>query len=250
MREACRVSSDVLALAGSLVKPGVTPDEIDATCHDYVCELGAYPSPLGYSGFPKSLCSSVNNVVCHGIPDDRPLEDGDIISIDVSCYVNGYHGDNCRTFLVGDVDPATRQLVEVTKHSVDEAIKLCGPGQPFNAIGACIHDIADEHGYSVVRNYTGHGVGSTFHTLPWVLHYRSASYGAMVPGCTFTIEPMLAMGGHKNHLLEDNWTVVTNDGSLSAQFEHTILITEDGAEVLTAYAEDDGDAAAADSAAE
>lgn len=235
MRRAGRLSAEVLDFAGSLVKPGVTTDEIDELVHEFIVTRDAYPSPLGYGNFPKSVCTSVNEVVCHGIPDSRPLEDGDIVSIDVSCFLDGHHGDNCRTFYCGNVSDEAKQLVEVTKEALDAAIAICGPGVPYHLIGEKIQSKADQFGYSVIRNYTGHGIGSTFHTLPYILHFASPPYSSMVAGTTFTIEPMISAGSHENHVLRDDWTVVSNDLSLCAQFEHTLLVTDDGVDVLTAY---------------
>lgn len=233
MRSSGRLAAQVLEYAGTLVKPGITTDEIDEAVHQMIIDNGAYPSPLGYGGFPKSVCTSVNECICHGIPDSRALEDGDIINIDVTVYLNGYHGDTSKTFFCGDVDAEARQLVEVTKECLYKAIAICAPGVEFKKIGKTIHDHADKYRFGVVRQFVGHGVGQVFHADPVILHYRNNDAGHMVFGQTFTIEPMLTMGSINPIMWDDDWTVVTADGSLSAQFEHTLLITEGGAEILT-----------------
>ncbi|CAI9110156.1 OLC1v1010135C1 [Oldenlandia corymbosa var. corymbosa] len=233
MRASGRLAAMVLQHAGSLVKPGITTDEIDQEVHRMIIDNGAYPSPLGYGGFPKSVCTSVNECICHGIPDSRELEDGDIVNIDVTVYLNGYHGDTSATFFVGDVSEEARKLVQVTKDCLDRAIAMCAPGVEYNKIGKTIHNLADEHGYGVVEQFVGHGVGRVFHCDPVILHCRNNGRGRMILNQTFTIEPMLTIGSIKPIMWDDNWTVVTADGSLSAQFEHTILITENGAEILT-----------------
>ncbi|KAE8655144.1 Methionine aminopeptidase 1D [Hibiscus syriacus] len=233
MRASGRLAAQVLNYAGTLVKPGVTTDEIDEAVHQMIIDNGAYPSPLGYGGFPKSVCTSVNECICHGIPDSRPLEDGDIINIDVTVYLNGYHGDTSATFFCGDVDEEARKLVKVTEECLDKAIAICAPGVEFKKIGKTIHDHADKFGYGVVRQFVGHGVGRVFHADPVVQHFRNNDGGLMVLNQTFTIEPMLTMGSINPVMWDDDWTVVTQDGSLSAQFEHSILITEDRAEILT-----------------
>ncbi|XP_076944023.1 methionine aminopeptidase 1D, chloroplastic/mitochondrial-like [Bidens hawaiensis] len=233
MRASGKLAAQVLQYAGTLVKPGVTTDAIDQEVHQMIIDNGAYPSPLGYGGFPKSVCTSVNECICHGIPDSRELEDGDIINIDVTVYLNGYHGDTSATFFCGDVSDEAKKLVEVTKESLYKAISICAPGVELNKIGKIIHAHADEHGYGVVEQFVGHGVGRLFHSDPVVLHYRNNERGRMMLNQTFTIEPMLTMGSIHPRMWDDNWTVVTEDGSLSAQFEHTILITENVAEILT-----------------
>ncbi|CAI0429939.1 unnamed protein product [Linum tenue] len=233
MRASGRLAAQVLQYAGTLVKPGVKTDEIDEAVHQMIIENGAYPSPLGYGGFPKSVCTSVNECICHGIPDSRELEDGDIINIDVTVYLNGYHGDTSATFFCGDVSDSARKLVQVTKECLDKAISICAPRVELKKIGKTIHDHADRHRYGVVRTFVGHGVGRVFHADPVVLHYRNREGGRMKLNQTFTIEPMLTMGSINPVMWDDDWTVVTEDGSLSAQFEHTILITEGGAEILT-----------------
>ncbi|CAL5187904.1 unnamed protein product [Lathyrus oleraceus] len=233
MRASGRLAAQVLQYAGSLVKPGITTDEIDEAVHQMIVDNGAYPSPLGYGGFPKSVCTSVNECICHGIPDSRSLEDGDIINIDVTVYLNGYHGDTSTTFFCGDVDDEAKKLVQVTKETLDKAISICGPGVEFKKIGKIIHDHADKYGYGVVEQFVGHGVGRVFHAEPVILHFRNNEDGRMMLNQTFTIEPMLTMGSINPVMWKDNWTVVTDDGSLSAQFEHTILITPGGAEIMT-----------------
>lgn len=233
MRASGKLAAQVLQYAGTLVKPGITTDEIDKAVHQMIIENGAYPSPLGYGGFPKSVCTSVNECICHGIPDSRPLEDGDIINIDVTVYLNGYHGDTSATFFIGEVNDEARNLVQVTKECLDKAISICGPGREYKQIGMTIHDYADKHHYGVVEQFVGHGVGRVFHADPVILHYRNNGRGRMVLNQTFTIEPMLTIGSIQPIMWDDNWTIVTKDGSLSAQFEHTILITENGAEILT-----------------
>ncbi|KAJ3700217.1 hypothetical protein LUZ61_003922 [Rhynchospora tenuis] len=233
MRASGRLAAQVLEHAGTLVKPGITTDEIDKAVHQMIIENGAYPSPLRYCGFPKSVCTSVNECICHGIPDSRPLEDGDIINIDVTVYLNGYHGDTSATFFCGDVDDEAKQLVEVTKECLNKAISICAPGVELNRIGKTIHNHADKYKFGVVRQFVGHGVGRVFHADPVILHFRNNERGRIVLGQTFTIEPMLTIGSINPVIWADDWTAVTEDGSLSAQFEHTILITENGAEILT-----------------
>ncbi|XP_014521194.1 methionine aminopeptidase 1D, chloroplastic/mitochondrial [Vigna radiata var. radiata] len=233
MRASGRLAAQVLQYAGTLVKPGITTDEIDEAVHQMIVDNGAYPSPLGYGSFPKSVCTSVNECICHGIPDSRPLEDGDIINIDVTVYLNGYHGDTSATFYCGSVDDEAKKLVQITKECLDKAISICAPGVEFKTIGKTIHDHADKYRYGVVREFVGHGVGRVFHADPVVLHFRNNESGRMVLNQTFTIEPMLTIGSINPVKWNDDWTIVTADGSLSAQFEHTILITPDGAEIMT-----------------
>ncbi|HEY7226054.1 MAG TPA: type I methionyl aminopeptidase [Micromonosporaceae bacterium] len=234
MRRAGRLAAQAVVLAGEHCKPGVTTDEIDAVVHEFLCDHGAYPSTLGYKGFPKSLCSSVNEVVCHGIPDARVLEDGDIVNIDITAYIHGVHGDTNATFLAGDVDEESRLLVERTREALDRAIKAVKPGRRINVIGRVIEAYAKRFGYGVVREFTGHGIGTSFHSGLVIPHYDDPRYGEeILPGMTFTIEPMLNLGSHTWVMWDDNWTVVTADGRRSAQFEHTLLVTHDGAEILT-----------------
>mmetsp|Transcript_14472 Transcript_14472/g.33689 ORF Transcript_14472/g.33689 Transcript_14472/m.33689 type:complete len:407 (-) Transcript_14472:3762-4982(-) len=264
MRHAAKLARRVLDLACSVAKPGITTDQVDAAVHEALLEAGAYPSPLNYVGFPKSLCSSINEVICHGIPDTRPLEFGDIVSFDVSCFVNGVHGDNCATIIVGDEQEkdeigtdwrgvpylgsevfegqpkeiearikSARQLVHATRESLYEAINRIGPGSCLTDVGAAVQDVADSYGYSTVEKYRGHGIGADFHRPPFVKHYRNYDKLELLPGMVFTIEPMLVEGAADCFEWSDKWTVATCDGSMAAQFEHTILIREDGVEILT-----------------
>ncbi|GJY34718.1 methionine aminopeptidase 1D, chloroplastic/mitochondrial isoform X1 [Tanacetum coccineum] len=228
MRASGKLAAQVLQYAGTLVKPGITTDEIDQEVHQMIIDNGAYPSPLGYGGFPKSVCTSVNECICHGIPDSRELEDGDIINIDVTVYLNGYHGDTSATYFCGNVDDKAKNLVQVTKESLDKAISVCAPGVEFNAIGKVINAHADRHRYGVVQTFVGHGLVINIEKF-----LGNNERGCMVLNQTFTIEPMLTMGSIHPIIWDDDWTVVTEDGSLSAQFEHTLLITENGAEILT-----------------
>ena len=235
MRVVCKIGRLVLDTAHKAVDVGVTTDELDRIVHETAIENDCYPSPLGYYKFPKSVCSSVNEVVCHGIPDKRPLENGDIVNLDVTVYHHGYHGDLNETYLVGKVDNKGKKLVEATYNSLMKAIDICKPGVKFSEIGNVIGEYIEKEGYGVVRNYMGHGICKLFHTLPNVPHYKkNKTFGIMKPGNIFTIEPMINEGTWKDTKWYDNWTVVTEDGKRSAQFEHTLLITEDGVEVLTA----------------
>jgi methionyl aminopeptidase len=237
MRVAGRIAAEALELVGRHVTPGVTTDELDAIGHDYLVSRGAYPSTLGYRGFPKSLCTSVNEVVCHGIPDSTQLRDGDIVNIDITAYIGGVHGDTDATFLVGDVADEDRLLVERTREALHRAIKAVRPGRPVSVIGRVIESYARRFGYGVVRDFTGHGIGTSFHSGLVIPHYDDEAHSTvMEPGMTFTIEPMLNLGTHEWEMWDDGWTVVTRDRRRSAQFEHTILVTDDGAEVLTVTA--------------
>jgi methionyl aminopeptidase len=238
MRRTCREAADVLALLGSRVAPGVTTEEIDAFCHDEAIRRGAYPSPLGYGGasnpYPKSLCTSVNEVICHGIPDDRPLRDGDIVNFDVTLYREGVHGDTNATFFVGSVDEQSQRLVRVTRECLARGIEAVKPGRPLNVIGRAIQSHAEANGYSVVRDFVGHGIGEQFHTDLQICHYFHPHLDDVIePGMTFTIEPMINVGTWRARMWSDGWTAVTADGKRTAQFEHTILVTDDGAEILT-----------------
>ncbi|MBX7096125.1 MAG: type I methionyl aminopeptidase [Myxococcaceae bacterium] len=234
MRRACAAAARVMRITGEAVKPGITTDALDAIAHDATCALGGYPSPLNYRGFPKSICTSVNEVICHGIPDSRPLQNGDIVNLDITVYLDGMHGDCNATFLVGEVDEESKQLVRVTRECLELGIAAVKPGRPLNDIGRAIEQHADKYGYGVVRSYCGHGIGSVFHTPLQVPHYYDARANEkMVEGMTFTIEPMINAGSHEDALWPDDWTAVTKDLRRSAQFEHTILVTKDGAEVLT-----------------
>jgi methionyl aminopeptidase len=236
MRVAGRIAAQAMEAAAAVIAPGVTTDEIDRVAHEFLLDHGAYPSTLGYKGFPKSLCTSVNEVVCHGIPDSRPLDDGDIVNLDITAYIGGVHGDTDATYLCGDVDEESRLLVERTREAMMRAIKAATPGREINVIGRVIESYARRFGYGVVRDFTGHGIGRTFHSGLVIPHYDAApSYDTVIePGMTFTIEPMLNLGGrHEWEMWEDGWTVVTKDRARSAQFEHTILITDHGNEILT-----------------
>ena len=234
MRAACRLAAQARDLVGSHVAPGVTTDELDRIGHEFLCDRGAYPSTLGYRGFPKSLCASVNEVVCHGIPGSLVVRDGDIVNIEITAYLDGVHGDTNATFLAGEVDEESRLLVDRTREALARGIKAVRPGRRINVIGRVIESYAARFGYGVVREFTGHGIGSSFHSGLVVPHYDDPAYDDLIEvGMTFTIEPMLNLGTHEWDMADDGWTVVTRDRRRSAQFEHTILVTPDGAEVLT-----------------
>jgi methionyl aminopeptidase len=234
MRVAGRLAAQALQLVGKHVEPGTTTDELDRIGHEFLCDNDAYPSTLGYKRFPKSLCTSVNEVICHGIPDSRVIEDGDIVNVDITAYLNGVHGDTNATFLAGDVDEESRLLVERTEEALRRAIKAVKPGRRINVVGRVIESYAKRFGYGVVRDFTGHGVGEAFHSGLIVPHYDEAYYDTVIEtGMTFTIEPMLCLGTYEWDMWEDDWTVVTKDRKRSAQFEHTLLVTDSGAEILT-----------------
>ncbi len=234
MRVAARLAAQARELVGSHVAPGITTDELDRIGHEFLCDHGAYPSTLGYKGFPKSLCSSVNEVICHGIPDSRVVEDGDIVNIDITAFLDGVHGDTNATFLAGDVDEEGRLLVERTREALERGIKAVKPGRRINVIGRVIESYARRFGYGVVRDFTGHGIGTAFHSGLVIPHYDESMYDDVIEvGMTFTIEPMLNLGTHEWVMWDDDWTVVTKDLRRSAQFEHTLLVTSSGAEVLT-----------------
>jgi methionyl aminopeptidase len=235
MRVAGRIAAQAMAAAAAVIAPGVTTDELDRVGHEFLLDHGAYPSTLGYKGFPKSLCTSVNEVICHGIPDDRELVDGDIVNIDITAFIGGVHGDTDATYLVGDVDEESRLLVERTHEAMMRAIKAVRPGRQFNVIGRVIESYAKRFGYGVVEDFTGHGIGTAFHSGLIVPHYDAApAYSTVIQeGMTFTIEPMLNLGTQTWDMWDDGWTVVTKDRRRSAQFEHTLLVTADGAEILT-----------------
>ncbi|MCL2422756.1 MAG: type I methionyl aminopeptidase [Micrococcales bacterium] len=235
IRVASRLAAQALAEVGRHVEPGVTTDTLDAVGHEFLVDHGAYPSTLGYRGFPKSLCTSLNEVICHGIPDSTVIAEGDIVNIDITAYIDGVHGDTNATFLAGDVAEEHRLLVERTRQALARAIKAVRPGRQINVIGRVIETYANRFGYGVVRDYTGHGVGPAFHTGLIIPHYDAApAYDTvMEPGMVFTIEPMLDLGTPDWSIWDDDWTVVTADGRWSAQFEHTLLVTADGAEILT-----------------
>lgn len=234
MREASKIAANALAVAGAAVEPGVTTDEIDRIAHEFMCDHGAYPSTLGYRGFTKSCCVSLNEIVCHGIPDTTVIEEGDIVNIDVTAYKNGVHGDTNATFLAGDVSQEHRDLVERTYKATMRGIKAAKPGREINVIGRVIESYAQRFGYNVVTDFTGHGVGTTFHNGLVVLHYDSDTYrDVLEPGMTLTVEPMINLGGLEYDIWDDGWTVQNRDGKFTAQFEHTLVITDDGNEILT-----------------
>ena len=234
IRAAGRIAARAIEAAASAIRPGVTTDELDRIAHEYVVAHGAYPSTLGYRGYPKSSCTSVNEVICHGIPDDTVLEDGDLVNIDVTAYLDGYHGDLNHTFLVGEAGEAAVLLVERTREALSRGIRAVAPGRQVNVIGRAIEAYAKRFGYGVVRDYTGHGVGRAFHTGLVIPHYDAPEYDTvMEPGMVFTIEPMLTLGTFEWDVWDDDWTVVTRDRALTAQFEHTLVVTERGAEILT-----------------
>ena len=234
MRVACRLAAQALEEVGRHVRPGVTTDYLDGIGHDFLAAHGAYPSTLGYRGYPKSLCTSLNEVICHGIPDDTVVGDGDIVNVDITAYIGGVHGDTNATFLAGDVDEESRLLVGRTKEAMMRGIRAVAPGRPLNAVGRVIESYAKRFGYGVVRDFTGHGVGPAFHTAPTVLHYEEPSVTTVIEqGMTFTIEPMITLGTIDYDVWDDDWTVTTKDKKWTAQFEHTLVVTDDGAEILT-----------------
>lgn len=235
MRQSCQLAARTLTYLEGKLEIGMTTEDINELCHNYIVSHDAYPSPLNYHGFPKSLCTSLNHVICHGIPSDRDkLKDGDILNLDVTTYFKNFHGDTNKTFLIGNVAPELKKLVEVTYDCMMAGINVCRPGARMGDIGAVIEEIAHDNGYSVVHEYCGHGIGREFHEEPQVLHYGQKGTGIeMKPGMTFTIEPMINLGKRYCKVLKDEWTVVTKDKKPSAQFEHTILITPDGYEILT-----------------
>ncbi|CAF9916453.1 MAG: Methionine aminopeptidase 1 [Gomphillus americanus] len=238
MRTVCIYGREILDIAAAAIKPGVTTDYLDQIVHEETIKRNAYPSPLNYVKFPKSFCSSVNEVICHGIPDQRPLEDGDIVNLDISVYYDGFHSDLNETYYVGDkalADPESVRVVEAARECLDEAIKIVKPGTPFKEFGNVIEKHAKLRNCSVVKTYCGHGVNQLFHTTPTIPHYaKNKALGTCQPGMTFTIEPMIALGTYKDKTWPDDWTSVTQDGKKTAQFEHTLLVTKDGVEVLTA----------------
>jgi methionyl aminopeptidase len=234
MRRAGRAAAEILQVVGAAVAPGVTTDELDALCHDECIKRGGYPSPLNYGAFPKSLCTSVNEVICHGIPDDRALIDGDIVNLDVTIYLDGVHGDTNATFPVGTIDEGSADLIRVTRECLERGIAAVEPGRQIRAIGRAIQAHAEAHGYGVVRAFVGHGIGEQFHTDLQVPHYDDPRATTVIePGMTFTIEPMITMGSWQHQLWSDGWTAVTVDRRRTAQFEHTLVVTDDGAEILT-----------------
>ncbi len=240
MRKTCSLATKTMEYIAPFVVPGVSTEELNKLCHDYIVKNNAYPSPLNYHGFPKSICTSLNEVVCHGIPNkDHIVKDGDILNIDITTYLDGFHGDTNKTFLVGNVKPEVKKLVEVTYECMMAGIKTVRPGGHIGDIGAAIQEIAHSHGYSVVEDYCGHGIGREFHEAPQVVHVGKKGTGpAMKAGMTFTIEPMINLGVKETKLLSDGWTVITKDKKWSAQFEHTILVTNEGFEILTLRSEE------------
>jgi len=234
MRIAGRIAALALAEVGANVAPGITTDELDRIGHEFLLDHNAYPSTLGYRDFPKSLCASLNEVICHGIPDSTVVADGDICNIDITAFINGVHGDTNATFLAGEVDEQSRLLVERTQESLTRAIAAVRPGRPINVIGRVIESYAKRFGYGVVRDFTGHGISTTFHSGLIIPHYDTVHFDAVIEeGMTFTIEPMLTLGTHTWDMWDDDWTVVTKDRLRSAQFEHTLVVTATGAEILT-----------------
>lgn len=234
MRVAGRIAADALQEVGRHIRPGISTDELDAIGHDYLVSRGAYPSTLHYRGFPKSLCTSVNEVICHGIPDSTILHEGDICNVDITAFIGGVHGDTNATFFVGDVSDEARLLVERTKEATKRAIAAVRPGRPLNVIGRVIESYAKRFNYGVVRDFTGHGISTAFHSGLIVPHFDDPHATTILEeGMTFTIEPMLTLGTHDYDMWADGWTVVTKDRSLTAQFEHTLVVTSGGAEILT-----------------
>jgi methionyl aminopeptidase len=234
MRVAGRIAAQALAEGGKAVKPGATTDDIDAIVHEFLLDHHAYPSTLGYRNFPKSCCTSLNEVICHGIPDTTRVEDGDIVNIDVTAYIGGVHGDTNATFLAGDVDEEVQLLVERTHEATMRAIKAVRPGRALNVIGRVIEAYAKRFDYGVVRDFTGHGIGRAFHSGLVILHYEEPKVDTVIEkGMTFTIEPMITLGGIDYDIWSDGWTVTTKDKSWTAQFEHTMVVTDEGAEILT-----------------
>jgi methionyl aminopeptidase len=234
MRVASRIAAQALEEVGRHVAPGVTTDELDRVGHEFIVDHGAYPSTLGYRGYPKSLCTSLNEVICHGIPDDTVIADGDIVNVDITAYIDGVHGDTNATFLAGDVADESRLLVERTHEAMMRGIRAVAPGRQLNAIGRVIESYARRFGYGVVRDFTGHGIGTTFHSGLIVPHFDDPEVSfTMEQGMTFTIEPMLTLGTIDYEMWPDGWTVLTADGKRTAQFEHTILVTAEGHEILT-----------------
>jgi methionyl aminopeptidase len=234
MRRAGRLAAQAVVLAGEHCKPGVATDEIDAVVHEFLLDHDAYPSTLGYKGFPKSCCTSLNEVICHGIPDSTVIEDGDIVNVDVTAYLDGVHGDTNQTFLVGDVSEEARLLVERTREAALRGLKAVAPGRPINVIGRVIEAYARRFGYGVVRDFGGHGIGESFHSALFIPHYDNPEFNTiMEPGMTFTIEPMITLGTHEHDMWADGWTVVTQDRRWTAQFEHMVAVTETGYELLT-----------------
>jgi methionyl aminopeptidase len=244
MRVAGRLAAEVLQVVAAHVKPGVTTEALDRICHDHIVQVqGAIPANVGYRGFPKTVCTSVNNVICHGIPSEaKVLKDGDIVNIDVTVIKDGWHGDTSRMYYVGTPSVMARRLVEATREAMFRGIRAVKPGATLGDIGYAIQEYAEGQRFSVVREYCGHGIGKVYHDEPQVLHYGRAGEGVVLrPGMTFTIEPMINEGTRHTRVLPDGWTVVTKDRKLSAQWEHTVAVTDDGVEILTRVPGDDND---------
>ena len=235
MRATCKLAKETMEYIAPFIKVGVSTEEINQLCHDFIVKNGAYPSPLNYHGFPKSICTSLNEVICHGIPSKNDiLKDGDILNVDITTFLNKFHGDTNKTFLIGNVAPEIKKLVDVTYQCLMAGIQAVRPGGRIGDIGAAIMEIAHGNGYSIVEDYCGHGIGREFHEAPQVVHVGKKGTGPeMKPGMTFTIEPMINLGTKDCKVLKDGWTVITRDKKWSAQFEHTILVTETGFEILT-----------------
>lgn len=235
MRKAGRLAAEILDKIAEYVKPGVTTESLDKLCHDMVIEAGATPACLGYKGYPKTICTSVNHVICHGIPSSKVLKEGDIVNIDITVIVDGWHGDTSRIYFVGkNIQTLAKRLVAATHECLMLGIEAVKPGAKLSDIGKAIQAHADKYGFSVVRDYCGHGIGKSFHAEPSVLHYYDPKYDMpLMPGMFFTIEPMINAGGYAGKVLNDGWTVVTRDRSLSAQFEHTVGVTQNGIEIFT-----------------
>jgi methionyl aminopeptidase len=234
MRVAGKIAAQALEVGGKAVVPGATTDEVDRAVHEFLVAHDAYPSTLGYKGFPKSCCTSLNEVICHGIPDSTVIQDGDIVNIDVTAFIGGVHGDTNGTFLAGNVSEEDRLLVDRTREATMRAIKAVRPGRELNVVGRVIESYAKRFGYGVVRDFTGHGIGRAFHSGLVVLHYDEPSVDTVLEtGMTFTIEPMITLGTIDYDIWDDGWTVVTKDRARTAQFEHTVLVTADGVEILT-----------------
>jgi len=234
IRKASKIAAQALEVVLSSAKAGMTTDDLDLIGHEFLVKQGAYPSTLGYRGFPKSLCTSVNEVICHGIPDDTVLEEGDIVNVDISAFIDGVHGDTNGTVAIGNTSQEILDLIERTHEAMHRGIMAAMPGREVNIIGRAIETYAKRFGYGVVREFTGHGVGTSFHTGLIIPHYDDPNYRTVIePGMVFTVEPMITLGSHEWEMWDDGWTVTTADKSITAQFEHTILITEDGPEILT-----------------
>ena len=234
MRQSCKLAAETLDMIGNYVEPGITTEKLNTLCHDFMLDHGSKPATLGYRGFPKSCCISVNHVVCHGIPGPKRLKENDILNIDVTCILNGWFGDSSRMYVAGKVTKKASRLIEVTHESLLHGISMVKPGNTFGDIGAAIQQFVEGHKMSVVRDFCGHGVGRSFHSSPNVLHFGKKKTGAVLEtGMFFTIEPMVNLGKPETKILSDNWTAVTKDKSLSAQFEHTVAVTSEGVEILT-----------------